>query len=363
MAVDLSVFGNIKTKADYDRANEEFQLKKQLAQAEIKKATMLDADKLGEQAFMKAAQGIALTPQELAAAQLVDAKSGGVSFNPVDGTMIQKPRISDKIGLPGLNNAPDTIGQSVQGFGGEPDFSGGNPGMNLPGGMGAGLGDMGTNSIVPLADKSVADAAPTSDFYQQQYERAMAAAEGNPRLQQTISTDYQKSKLNFTEGQSNAAGFADRIAQASPLIDQYAKASMDPVQRTLDAVPLVGNYLVNDDYQSADQAKRNFINAQLRRESGAVISPGEFKNADLQYFPVPGDSEQVLAQKAANRQAALESMQRSAGPAYAPPAKPVVTPQAAPSTQAPSKPKMGTVEDGYVFMGGDPANPKNWKKK
>jgi hypothetical protein len=34
---------------------------------------------------------------------------------------------------------------------------------------------------------------------------------------------------------------------------------------------------------------------------------------------------------------------------------------AAPS--ASGGPKVGTVENGYVFLGGDPAKPKSWKKK
>jgi len=36
-----------------------------------------------------------------------------------------------------------------------------------------------------------------------------------------------------------------------------------------------------------EQAKKNFVNAVLRLESGAVISPSEFTNADKQYFPQP----------------------------------------------------------------------------
>ena len=103
---DLSVFGQIKTKADFDRIEQEFQMKKQLAQAQILEAQNKnqypDIDKMGEIAFWKAAQGQELSPQELAAAQFVDAKSGGYSFNPVTGDIAQKPRISEKIGLGGM---------------------------------------------------------------------------------------------------------------------------------------------------------------------------------------------------------------------------------------------------------------------
>ena len=53
--------------------------------------------------------------------------------------------------------------------------------------------------------------------------------------------------------------------------------------------------------QRFQQAERNFINATLRRESGAVISESEFKEARLQYIPQTGDSQEVLEQKARNR--------------------------------------------------------------
>jgi hypothetical protein len=39
--------------------------------------------------------------------------------------------------------------------------------------------------------------------------------------------------------------------------------------------------------QSQKQAEQNFINAILRKESGAAISPSEYKNAEKQYFPQP----------------------------------------------------------------------------
>jgi hypothetical protein len=61
--------------------------------------------------------------------------------------------------------------------------------------------------------------------------------------------------------------------------------------------------------QQLDQAKRDFINATLRRESGAVISPSEFDNAEKQYFPQIGDSSAVKAQKAANRAVAIRGVQ------------------------------------------------------
>ena len=65
--------------------------------------------------------------------------------------------------------------------------------------------------------------------------------------------------------------------------------------------------------QQVEQAKRNFINATLRRESGASISPEEFKNGEKQYFPAYKDSTEVLKQKEANRARIMQNLLREGG--------------------------------------------------
>jgi hypothetical protein len=136
----------------------------------------------------------------------------------------------------------------------------------------------------------------------------------------------------FNEGQGKAAGFTDRMLQSEGILSGVAvpegyegpttpgvqNQGMDLRQAGLSKVPLAGNYLVSNERQKFEQAKRDFINAQLRRESGAAISPTEFESADKQYFPVPGDRPDVIEQKAANRRAAIEAMGREGGPSYKP---------------------------------------------
>jgi hypothetical protein len=132
----------------------------------------------------------------------------------------------------------------------------------------------------------------------------------------TITTNPGAPIYNETQGK--AAGFADRISAANEILDATQSAGTDEVQRRLGQLPLVGNYAMSSDRQKFEQAERDFINAILRRESGAVISEEEFANARQQYLPQPGDSEQVLAQKKASRDRALNSMQREGGPFYKP---------------------------------------------
>ena len=146
--------------------------------------------------------------------------------------------------------------------------------------------------------------------------------QGNPIYAQLSRTGGQPSIVQgirpapkgMNESQAKAAGFADRIVEASPVLDT---APPSVGASFLSEVP-GGNFALSPQQQSFFQAERNFINAVLRRESGAVISDEEFSNARKQYIPQPGDSEQVLEQKRRNRETVLRSLSRDAGPSYQP---------------------------------------------
>lgn len=128
-----------------------------------------------------------------------------------------------------------------------------------------------------------------------------------------------------TEGQANAAGFSDRMINANNTIANLESEGTDKEQAVRNSIPLIGNYLTSEGFQSYDRAKRDFINAQLRRESGAAIGRDEYASADKQYFPQPGDSAQVLKDKAQARALAIQAMTRSAGPSYSAPKQEVVS--------------------------------------
>lgn len=123
---------------------------------------------------------------------------------------------------------------------------------------------------------------------------------------------------SFNEGQANAATYADRMREAEEIIQETEKAGLSRQELGKSKVPVFGNSLVSEDFQKLDQASRNFINAVLRKESGAVISDSEFENARKQYLPEPGDTEAKLEQKRANRKTALDGISRAAGPSYKP---------------------------------------------
>jgi len=81
--------------------------------------------------------------------------------------------------------------------------------------------------------------------------------------------------------------------------------------RIVDNLPLVPEnieeMLMSSDYKTSKQAKDNFTNAIIRRETGAVINDSEREWVNKTYFPQIGDSPQVQAQKKQRRGEAIRA--------------------------------------------------------
>lgn len=137
---------------------------------------------------------------------------------------------------------------------------------------------------------------------------------GAPTLVPITGGPADPTNKPVNEYQGKSGLFAARMEQSEPILDKLKNANT-LTQKGLANVP-GGNYLVSNDYQQLDQAKRNFINATLRQESGAAINQSEFDNAEKQYFPQPGDRPDVIEQKRQNRTIAIQQMRQSAGAAY-----------------------------------------------
>ena len=75
------------------------------------------------------------------------------------------------------------------------------------------------------------------------------------------------------------------------------------------------NVFKSSDRQVFEQGARAFVNAVLRRESGATITDSEFLNKYKELIPQAGDRDEVIAQKALARNAAVQSIQEAGNPA------------------------------------------------
>ena len=154
--------------------------------------------------------------------------------------------------------------------------------------------------------------------------------------QQKFAQEQNVPKL--TETQSNATAFGMRAKESNALLNQLEKAGTkdtgvvrSAVSGTLGMTPFIGDKLEqgvsgamnvlptflggpNASQQATDQARRNFVTAVLRKESGAVISPSEFAGEAQKYFPQPGDAESVIKQKQNARELAIKALEVQAGP-------------------------------------------------
>ena len=126
-----------------------------------------------------------------------------------------------------------------------------------------------------------------------------------------------------TEGQSNAAGFAQRMELAQSIFEKLPAGSQPGVgTRMAEAVPFVGGALARSsqsaDTQMYDQAAQDWIRAKLRKESGAAIGVDEARQEYATYFPMVGDTPEKIAQKAEARRVVTLGMKNAAGKAYTP---------------------------------------------
>lgn len=141
-----------------------------------------------------------------------------------------------------------------------------------------------------------------------------AAQREEAKNQRELAEQIAREKRNPSDAQSKAFTFAQRMQGAKEaLTGDKINALIDPVDSSLDNVPLVGNYLVSDEYQQAKQAMEDWVTANLRKESGAVIGDSEMEKEVKKYFPVVGDNPQTIEQKRKSREQAERGMIKSAG--------------------------------------------------
>jgi hypothetical protein len=123
----------------------------------------------------------------------------------------------------------------------------------------------------------------------------------------------------MNDAQSKAALFGSRMEASNKVLESLAAdgtTTSIPGARAGFGVGPTLNVLSSSKQQQLNQAKRDFVNAVLRRESGAVISDAEFDNAEKQYFPQVGDGDAVKKQKADNRALAIRGVQAEVPPEH-----------------------------------------------
>ena len=133
-------------------------------------------------------------------------------------------------------------------------------------------------------------------------------------LDKILSEKSQK----FDQNQVQAAGFGSRMlfneGVLRNVIAQGYILNVEDVAKIKGMSSLgLGMIGVEPLAQQFHVAAQNWVAAQLRQESGAAIAASEYADALLQYFPVVGDSAEVLEQKRALRETATKGMIQASG--------------------------------------------------
>jgi hypothetical protein len=171
-------------------------------------------------------------------------------------------------------------------------------------------------------------------------------APGGPAIpvMTAAGTPFEGAGAKPTEDQSKSAGFAFRMKQSTqifnqPALDRSGEPIIDPktgnpvtleqafgqpgkYQSIMRAIPSAGlttglaNLSESTGSQQYRQAQQNWVTANLRPESGAVIGVDEMDKEIIKYFPQTSDSQKTIEQKARARRDTELAMTVRAGPAY-----------------------------------------------
>ena len=166
------------------------------------------------------------------------------------------------------------------------------------------------NPLVQIGEKltTVADAnSPTGSVYIKEKD-----AVGKPAPATSVNKP--------SDGEQMAKGYHDRMVAAEKLLSGIGdKGYPTELTNSAGSLPFVGDYAKRKassaSQQKYEQAQKDWVRSKLRKESGAVISEQEMKDEVRTYFPQPGDTPEVIAQKSQARQVAIQAMRDAAGPA------------------------------------------------
>jgi hypothetical protein len=162
----------------------------------------------------------------------------------------------------------------------------------------------------------------------------------NQKILETTTLENIKKDIKglerFNEGQLQAANFASRMVESDKIFDELEMADpkaakartgfLGGISEALSIMPLgdFGSGLADavvrvggtPEQQKYLNAADNWITANLRKESGAVIGAEEKATEYRKYFPIAGDSGAVIEQKAKLREKVTKGMKGQSAGAY-----------------------------------------------
>lgn len=130
-----------------------------------------------------------------------------------------------------------------------------------------------------------------------------------------LTGKLQNGQPAMSEGAASAASFAQMMRKATQNLNSFStdrevegKTYYDPTANTAYWDNNAPNIMVSGPAQKYRQAASQWIRAKLRKESGAAIGKDEMEQEFRTFFPQPGDSAEVVQQKAQARLDAERAM-------------------------------------------------------
>lgn len=172
---------------------------------------------------------------------------------------------------------------------------------------------------------------------------------------------------NASEGERKAATLLKRLEGSQAQLNAALTTNPDAAKPGLIASGLrtvgaeaAANSITGTQRQQVEAAQLDILDAALTLGTGAAYTREQLEGYRKSYFPQIGDDPPTVADKAARLNNVIESAKIAAGRAAKAGVGPAPQQPAQPGARA--VPAAGTVQDGYRFKGGNPADPKSWEK-
>lgn len=121
--------------------------------------------------------------------------------------------------------------------------------------------------------------------------------------------------MKLTEGQSKDNVFVTRAEGALQAFEPVADSLTSRTEHMAESVPLgFGREMQSDNFQVAKQSGEEFLQAILRKDTGAAITAQEQELYGKTYLPQPGDGPAVLEAKRQSRARAVEALKAGMDP-------------------------------------------------
>lgn len=172
-----------------------------------------------------------------------------------------------------------------------------------------------TEALASMEDRYLARKESAAD-------RALTREQGGKPTADELKAAGFAQRMEFSEGKLKEVEGKVAAQQLKDPNTKYQTPFESTGTQLAGGVPLIGGWarskVATEQQKAYRQAQENWVRANLRKESGAVIGDNEMNAEIATYFPMPNDPASVVKQKNDARQVTMNAMRMSAGKSYQP---------------------------------------------